>query len=122
VACVLGRRQRLLALREGVDPPARGRLREPRLVHLPIHASWLNQVELYLSIVQRKALTPNDLGSLEELAERRLAFGQRYRQIACPFEWTFTRRDLERVLERVDAAEAARAEAARTSACLTLAA
>jgi hypothetical protein len=74
-----------------------------RLIHLPIHASWLNQVELYFSIVQRKALTPNDFGSLEELAERLLAFGERYRQIARPFDWTFTRADLERVLTRVDA-------------------
>jgi hypothetical protein len=82
-----------------------GAYRNLRLIHLPIHASWLNQVELYFSIVQRKALTPNDFGSLEELAERLLAFGRRYRGIARPFEWTFTRRDLERVLERVDAQE-----------------
>jgi len=34
-----------------------------RLIHLPIHAPWLNQIELYFSIVQRKALTPNDLTS-----------------------------------------------------------
>jgi hypothetical protein len=74
-----------------------------RLIHLPIHASWLNQVELYFSILQRKALTPNDFGSLEEPAERLLAFGERYRQIARPFDWTFTRADLERVLARVDA-------------------
>jgi DDE superfamily endonuclease len=74
-----------------------------RLIHLPIHASWLNQIELYFSIVQRKALTPNDFGSLEQLAERLIAFGRRYREIARPFEWTFTRRDLERVLERVEA-------------------
>lgn len=74
-----------------------------RLIHLPVHASWLNQVELYFSILQRKALTPNDFGSLEELAERLLAFGDRYREIARPFEWTFTRRDLEHVLERVEA-------------------
>jgi hypothetical protein len=36
-----------------------------RLIHLPIHASWLNQIELYFSIVQGKALTPNDFDSLE---------------------------------------------------------
>jgi hypothetical protein len=83
-----------------------------RLIHLPVHASWLNQIELYFSIVQRKALTPNDLASLEELAERLLAFGRRYREIARPFEWTFTRADLERVLERVDARAAG--EPART--------
>jgi DDE superfamily endonuclease len=73
-----------------------------RLIHLPIHASWLNQIELYFSIVQRKALTPNDLGSLEDLAARLLAFQERYAQIARPFEWTFTRADLDRVLERIE--------------------
>jgi hypothetical protein len=82
-----------------------GAYRNLRLIHLPIHASWLNQIELYFSIVQRKAVTPNDFGSLEELAERLLAFGRRYREIAHPFEWTFTRRDLERVLDRVEAQE-----------------
>ena len=74
-----------------------------RLIHLPIHASWLNQVELYFSIVQRKALTPNDFDSLDALSERLLRFGERYRQIARPFEWTFTRADLERLLDRIDA-------------------
>jgi hypothetical protein len=86
-----------------------GRWRNLRLIHLPVHASWLNQIEIYFSILQRKALTPNDLGSLEELAERLLAFGCHYRQIARPFQWTFTRTDLERVLERVDAHERGRA-------------
>jgi DDE superfamily endonuclease len=71
------------------------------LIHLPIHASWLNQIELYFSIVQRKALTPNDLGSLDQLAQRLLGFGDHYRQIARPFEWTFTRDDLDRVLDRI---------------------
>jgi DDE superfamily endonuclease len=80
-----------------------GQWRNLRLIHLPVHASWLNQIEIYFSILQRKALTPNDLGSLEELAERLLAFGRHYRQIARPLQWTFTRADLERVLERVDA-------------------
>ena len=74
-----------------------------RLIHLPIHASWLNQIELYFSIVQRKALTPNDFGSLNALAERLLRFADHYRQIAQPFEWTFTRTNLERLLARIDA-------------------
>jgi DDE superfamily endonuclease len=73
-----------------------------RLIHLPVHASWLNQIELWFSIVQRKALTPNDFGSLEELTDRLLAFQDHYVEIARPFEWTFTRADLERVIERVD--------------------
>ncbi len=76
-----------------------------RLVHLPIHASWLNQIELYFSIVQRKALTPNDFDSLDALAQRLLAFGEHYRQIAQPFQWTFTRTDLDRLLARIDTNE-----------------
>jgi hypothetical protein len=73
-----------------------------RLIHLPIHASWLNQIELYFSIVQRKALTPNDFDSPQALAERLLHFGDHYRQIARPFEWTFTRADLDRLLAKID--------------------
>jgi DDE superfamily endonuclease len=73
-----------------------------RLIHLPVHASWLNQIELYFSIVQRKALTPNDLATLDALAERLLAIGSHYRQIARPFEWTFTRQDLNNVIARID--------------------
>jgi hypothetical protein len=81
------------------DRAARGRAyANLRLIHLPIHASWLNQIELYFSIVQRKALTPNDFDSLDGLTERLLRFGEQYRQIAKPFEWTFTRADLDRVL------------------------
>jgi hypothetical protein len=40
------------------------------LVHTPIHASWLNQVEIYFSIIQRKALTPNDFENLEAVRVR----------------------------------------------------
>jgi hypothetical protein len=76
-----------------------------RLIHLPIHASWLNQIELYFSIVQRKALTPNDFGSLDALTERLLGFADHYRQIARPFDWTFTRSDLDQLLARIDAHE-----------------
>ena len=72
-----------------------------RLIHLPIHASRLNQIELYFSIVQRKALTPNDLASLDDLARRLLTFGAHYRHVARPFEWTFTRQDLDRVLATI---------------------
>jgi hypothetical protein len=71
------------------------------LVHLPIHASWLNQVEIYFSIVQRKVLTPNDFADLAAVEERLLAFQRHYEQVAQPFEWTFTRRDLDRLLHRL---------------------
>jgi hypothetical protein len=70
-------------------------------VHGPVHASWLNQIEIYFSIVQRKVLTPNDFPSLEALHERLLAFQKHYESIATPFEWKFTRRDLAELLKRL---------------------
>ena len=71
------------------------------LVHLPVHASWLNQVEIYFSLVQRKALTPNDFSSLAQVAERLLAFQRFYEQIAQPFEWKFTRADFRELLQKI---------------------
>jgi len=71
------------------------------VVHTPIHASWLNQIEIYFSIVQRKVLTPNDFASLEDLEQRLLAFQGHYEQVARPFQWKFTRRDLEQLLQRL---------------------
>src|SRR5256886_15927842 len=71
------------------------------LVHGPVHASWLNQIEIYFSIIQRKVLTPNDFSSRQELADRLLAFGRHYETIARPFEWRFTRHELTRLLRRV---------------------
>jgi hypothetical protein len=72
------------------------------VVHTPVHASWLNQAEIYFSIVQRKALQPNDFADLDALEGHLLAFSRRYEQIAEPFAWKFTRRDLERQLSRLD--------------------
>jgi hypothetical protein len=68
------------------------------LQHLAVEkqerASWLNQIEIYFSIVQRKVLTPNDFASLAEVAERLLRFQDHYERAAAPFQWTFTRQDL----------------------------
>jgi hypothetical protein len=72
-----------------------------RLIHLPVHASWLNQIEIFFSIVQRKALTPNDFATLPQLARHLLDFGQHYRTIAQPFQWTFTRDKLDRVIDKI---------------------
>jgi len=72
-----------------------------RLVQLPVHASWLNQVEIYFSVVQRKVLTPNDFTDLAEVESRLAAFERRYEQTAVPFEWKFTRNDLAKLLERL---------------------
>jgi len=71
------------------------------LVHLPVHASWLNQVEIYFSVIQRKVLTPNDFTSLQEVANRLLAFQDIYEQTAKPFDWRFTRADLQELLSRL---------------------
>jgi hypothetical protein len=73
-----------------------------RLIHTPIHASWLNQAEIYFSVVQRKVISPNDFADLDTLEQHLLAFGRRYEQIATPFEWKFTRADLDQLLNRVD--------------------
>ena len=70
-------------------------------VHTPVHASWLNQVEIYFSVLQRKALTPNHFPSLTALEERLHAFARHYESIAKPFEWKFTRKDLESLLDRI---------------------
>lgn len=71
------------------------------MVHLPVHASWLNQVEIYFSVVQRKALTPDDFRDLDHVTERLLSFQDRYNQTAQPFDWTFTRDDLNQLLTRL---------------------
>src|SRR4051794_22812713 len=71
------------------------------LVHLPVHASWLNQIEIYFSIVQRKVIKPGDFAGLEELAARLLAFQDRYNTTAEPFDWHFGRKSLDRLLERL---------------------
>jgi transposase len=76
-----------------------------QLVHLPVHASWLDQIEIYFSIVQRKVVTPNDLTDLDALAHRLLDFETRYNQHATPFAWKFTRTDLDALLERIAAHE-----------------
>ena len=76
------------------------RARHPRIVivHTPTYASWLNQIEIYFSIIQRKVLTPNDYTSLEELADALHAFGRRYSALGKLFAWCFTRQDLEQRL------------------------
>jgi transposase len=74
--------------------------RHPRvvIVHTPTYASWLNQIEIYFSIIQRKLLKPNDYASPAELAAAIHAFGRRYSALSKPFAWCFTRQDLERRL------------------------
>jgi hypothetical protein len=83
----------------------RARFRNVIPVHGPVHASWLNQIEIYFSIIQRKVLTPNDFASLAEVEDRLLRFQQHYERIAAPFEWKFTRADLDALLARLHSHE-----------------
>ena len=73
------------------------------MIHTPVHASWLNQAEIVFSIVQKKAISPNDFASTAQLAATLLAFIDRYNQTARPFNWTFTAADLARLLQRLSA-------------------
>jgi hypothetical protein len=71
-------------------------------VHTPVHASWLNQVEIYYSIVQRKVVSPNDFTDLAEVESRLAAFERRFNATATPFNWKFTAADLDDLLIRLD--------------------
>lgn len=72
------------------------------MIHTPVHASWLNQIEIFFSIVQRKVVTPNDFTSLDQVEDRLTAFERRYNATARPFRWKFTPADLEDLLARIE--------------------
>jgi hypothetical protein len=73
------------------------------VVHGPGHASWLNQIEIYFSILQQKVLTPNDFPSLAAVADRLAQFERHYETIAQPFQWRLTLRDLNEWLAKLAA-------------------
>ena len=75
------------------------------MIHTPVHASWLNQAEIFFSITQKKVISPNDFASLDELARTLLTFVDRYNQTARPFNWKFTAADLARLLDKIGARE-----------------
>jgi hypothetical protein len=77
--------------------------RKAVLVHTPVHASWLNQVEIYFSIIQRKVLTPNDFASLEEVEQRLRLYEELSNRQPRPFDWRFDRAALQDFLERLEA-------------------
>ena len=72
------------------------------MIHTPIHASWLNQVEIYFSVVQREVLTPNDFTDLQQVTDRLGVFEDRYNATAQPFQWKFTTSDLDDPPARLD--------------------
>ena len=77
------------------------------MIHTPVHASWLNQIEIYFSIIQKKVVSPNDFASTQQLSETLLAFADRYNQTATPFNWKFTAADLTDLLRRMSEHEQA---------------
>jgi hypothetical protein len=76
------------------------------LIHTPVHASWLNQVEIYFSLVQRKVLVPNDFASLEEVEQRIGLYEELTNRQLRPFQWKFDRVKLAQWLERIEAKRA----------------
>jgi hypothetical protein len=81
------------------------------LVHTPVHASWLNQVEIYFSIIQRKVLTPNDFTDLEAIQLRLALYEELSNQNPTPFQWKFDRTKLTALLAKVEARQRALADA-----------
>ncbi len=72
------------------------------MVHTPVHASWLNQIEIVFSVVQRKVVSPNDFTDLDQVEKRLGDFELRYNATARPFKWKFTPADLDDHLARID--------------------
>jgi transposase len=85
--------------------PAAARLRDAYpnaiMIHTPVHASWLNQIEIVFSVIQKKVLTPNDFPGLGTLSYSLLAFVNRYNRTARPFNWKFSADDLTALLHRI---------------------
>ena len=66
-----------------------------RFLYTPKHTSWLNQIELWFSILVRRLLKRGNFTSIEDLRERILAFINYFnRTMAKPFKWTYTGRPL----------------------------
>ena len=76
-----------------------------QMVHTPVHASWLNQCEIYFSVVQRKVVTPNDFYDLADVEHRLMTFQALYSAAAQPFNWKYTTNDLNDLLARIIAHE-----------------
>jgi len=75
------------------------------MIHTPVHASWLNQVEIVFSVIQKKVLTPGDFPGLGTLSHALLAFVHRYNLTARPFNWKFSADDLTALLRRISQRE-----------------
>jgi DDE superfamily endonuclease len=77
------------------------------LVHTPVHASWLNQVEISFSLIQRKVLTPNDFADLEAIRLRLALYEELSHHNPTPFQWKFDRAKLTALLAKIEARQRA---------------
>jgi transposase len=67
-----------------------------RFVYTPRHCSWLNQVEIWFSILSRRVLKRSSFASLDQLRERVEQFIDYFNDVlAKPFRWTYTGRPLQ---------------------------
>jgi hypothetical protein len=78
-----------------------------QLIHTPVHSSWLNQVEIYFSLVQRQVLTPNEFESLEQLSLGLTEYEKRINENAAPFNWKFNRKKMKKFLNKLARHQAA---------------
>jgi transposase len=69
-----------------------------QLYWLPTNASWLDQLEIWFSLLQRKLLQPNHFCSLDELEQAIQDFITYYNQTAKPLKWSYTVEQLEHKL------------------------
>ena len=75
-----------------------------RFVYVPKHTSWLNQVEIWFSILVRRVIRRGNFTSKEDLRTKILDFIAYFNKVmAKPFKWTFTRRDLQALLAKIAA-------------------
>lgn len=100
--------------KKAADRPA-SRFPNAVMVHTPVHASWLNQMEIFFSIVQRKVVSPNDFTDLDQVRKRLRAFDDRYNATAQPFQWKFTTTDLDDLLAGLDRHQPGRHEESSTA-------
>ena len=72
------------------------------MIHTPVHASWLNQTEIFFSVIQKKTVSPNDFDSLEQLSRTLPGFADRHNQTARPFSRKFAASDLHDLTDRIN--------------------
>jgi hypothetical protein len=80
----------------------RKKYRNAIAVMLPVHGSWVNQIESYFSIVERKVLTPRDFTTRQQAAQRLRDFEKVFNRTAKPFRWNYTRADLREFLRSLE--------------------